>query len=272
MRFEVLQSLHRLGKAAGYGVSVLNIDVPMKWTLDNKCEYAFQIADYVNLDQIRRLFEGDAKNKFYLVMSLDEVEMDLEVRKFRAAHSFLNESIKFACVGLHRTDLDIFLSKLLFGVAVYRPQRFIIKDVPEALPDIENKIGIILARLSKEMNYLHRCPQENVYVWYRQDMVGKILEVIVGDGFKYKGVYQLSRSAAEHTIYITTKLYGDTYHAAVKKILRMIPGITRTEFMSVVNIHTVKELEDLLRKRIYEDHKVKTEVDNLKKDKDVWGW
>lgn len=270
MRFEILQSLHRIGKNAGYGVSVLNNDVPLKWIQNGVCEHAFQLADFVTLDQIRPLFECDAANKYYLVMSLDEVVMDFDVRKFKETHKFMNESIKFACIGQHRTDLDIFLSKLIFGVAVYRSQRIIVKDVPEALPDIENKVGVILARLSKEMGYLYRCQGKN-HVWYRPDMVGKLLEVIVDDGFKYKGIYHLNRCGAEHTIYITTKLYGDTYHAAVKKVLRTIPG-TMIEFMSAAEIHTVKELEDLLRKRIVSDHKVKTEVDNLKKDKDVWGW
>lgn len=271
MRFEVLQSLHRIGKNAGFSNSVLNNDVPLKWILDGACDSAFQIADYVNLDQIRPLFECDAKSKYYLVMSLDEVVMDRDVRKFKETHTFLNESIKFACVGQHRTDLDIFLSKLTFGVAVYRPNRIIVKDLPAVLPDMEVKIGVILSRLCKEAGYIHRSPQDNNYIWYRQDRVGEVLEVLVDDGFKYKGIYQLNRCGAEHTIYISTKLYGEPYHAAIKKILRTIQG-TMVEFMSVAEIKTIKELEDLLRKRTVIDHKVKIEADNLKKDKDVWGW
>ena len=259
-------------------VDTMNNDVPIRWLpkdsgIDAIPEYVFQIGDGVPEYQLRRLFEVVADNRFFLVMAQDQPFLDKNVRdlgkKFRSEDL---GKISFISVKEFRTSMETSLSKIIFGSAVLGSKVQPNVKQKGSMPNLEMKTGLTIVKIGKDLGYNTRNPSENVFTWYLPGDKIKVLEVVVGDGFKTQLVKKLNNSGAKKNMYIAVKLYGDPYKKAVDNLLRSFPD-TMIEFMSVAEIDNNADLESLLRKRLEGDVKVKKKIQDMKPKKDLFaGW
>jgi len=275
MRFQIINTLRSLGKRSDFRVDTLHPNVHVRWLPNTddafvEPEYVFQIGDGVPKHSLMKILSTDSKVKIFLVMALDQNFLDKTVRDLSQTLSLNLSGIRFISVQGFRTTMDTSLSKVIFGTAVLGS-----KTVPNlkqtgSMPNLVMKTGLTITKIGKDLGYNTRNPAEDVFTWF---MVGdkiKVLEAAVGDGFKFQTVKKLNNSDAKKKVYISVKLYGDTYKASVDKLVRIFPD-TMIEFMSVAEVQTTKDLEDLLRKRLEGYVRVKEKIAEMKPKKNLFG-
>jgi len=277
MRFQIITTLRRLGNRADYNVDTIHTEVPVRWIKKDAGifgvpDYVFQIGDGVSKHSLMRLLSTEARKKIFLAISIDQAFLEKTAKDISTNGSIDSSSIQFVSVKDFRTTMETSLSKIIFGTAVYGSGSVPNLKQKGSMPNLEVKTGLTITKIGKDLGYSTKNPSENVFTWFMPGDKIKILEAVVGDGFKFADIKKLNNSDARKKVYIAVKLYGDPYKQSVDKIIRTFPN-TMVEFMTVAELDTTKSLEDFLRKRLEGDFKVREKINNMKPKKDVFdGW
>jgi len=270
MRSQVVNSLRRLGKRAEYDVSALNNDLPIKFIKDCKSVYGFQIGDGIRKFDLKALYESDCEHKIYLVTGLDKPFMEKVVEDLAKEYPDLKKVVRFVSVKEHRNSMESGLSQEIFGTMKYASVPRPNTKYSGSMSDIDMKAGLVITKLGKENGYHVRNPDEGRFIWYLADDVTKVLEVMIGNGFRFINVRKLNGSSAKKKMYLATRLYGKLYKEATDGILGAFPE-TMIEFMSVAEVESIKELQERLETSILGDLQVMKRVKDMT-DSGVWEW